>query len=84
MGICFFCKEKSADLLDAHRPLPGSEGGKYIWENMICECANCHRRIHGEKKEIVIDRKYTWSGPGFIVHYWVNGEERWEKEEPNS
>jgi len=27
-----------------------------------------------------LDKKYHWSGPGYIVHYWKNGEEFWEPE----
>lgn len=31
---------------DRHRIIPGSEGGKYIKENVIPLCPNCHREEH--------------------------------------
>jgi 5-methylcytosine-specific restriction endonuclease McrA len=74
-GHCYFCKETNYAILDAHRIIPGSEGGKYTESNMITTCASCHRRIHA--KEIIVDRKYN-STKGVVLHYWKNGEEHWD------
>lgn len=74
---CFFCAEDNYDLLDAHRILPGEEGGKYHEWNVLVTCSNCHRRIHAG--EIKIDRKYM-STKGLMLHYWRDGQEFWEPE----
>ncbi len=50
---CYFCEESNAALLDAHRILPGKDGGKYIWANMLTVCASCHRRIESGQIEIL-------------------------------
>lgn len=44
-GQCYFCREPNYPLLDAHRILPGADGGKYHWDNVLTCCATCHRRI---------------------------------------
>lgn len=72
---CYFCGEDCYELLDAHRILPGCDGGKYHERNMITVCACCHRRIHGSG-EIVIDKKYL-STKGWVLHYFVDGVEHW-------
>src|SRR5687767_961409 len=74
---CFFCKEDNYALLDAHRIVPGSEGGKYVHENNVLTlCSNCHRRVHAG--DIVIDRKYPSTGKSlWTLHCWINGQEQW-------
>lgn len=73
---CYFCGEEDYALLDSHRIVPGSEGGKYTEMNMVTCCSNCHRRCHSG--EIVIDRKYFSSTGKWVLHYFVNGEEKWK------
>jgi len=74
---CFFCDENDQSLLDAHRIIPGKDGGKYIPTNILCICSNCHRRIHAGT--IIVDRKYN-STNGTVVHYFIEGEEFWKVE----
>jgi 5-methylcytosine-specific restriction endonuclease McrA len=78
---CFFCGNPKAHVLDAHRIIPGAEGGKYIETNMLSICSNCHRDVH--EGVIVIDpRKYSGTRGGvFTIHYWKGGEEFWKAEE---
>ncbi len=76
---CFFCGISDYSVLDAHRILPGEEGGVYHAANILTNCSNCHRRIHAG--EIVIDpRKYTYTGGGFVIHFWIGGKEFWVPE----
>lgn len=63
---CFFCGNQDYALLDMHRIIPGKEGGKYTSNNSLCTCANCHRSIYAGG--IVVDKKYCWTGNGFLVH----------------
>lgn len=78
---CFFCGNPEAHRIDAHRIIPGAEGGRYVEPNILSACANCHRDIH--EGVIVVDRKYRTSRGGvWIVHYWKSGEEFWKYEEP--
>lgn len=77
-GACYFCGDSNYDVLDSHRIVPGANNGKYIPENTVVVCCKCHRLIHAGK--ITIDKKYLWSGPGFVVHYWENGKEFWRAE----
>lgn len=77
-GQCLFCKEDDYTILDAHRIVPGTEGGEYHNENILTVCANCHRLIHSGS--IVIDRKYLSTNGKLIVHYWRGEEEFWEYE----
>lgn len=74
---CFFCGESDADLLDAHRIIPGKDGGTYVNSNMLCICSNCHRKVHSGK--IIVDRKYN-STKGTVVHYFIENEEFWKLE----
>jgi len=72
---CLICEENDYNILDVHRIVPGSEGGKYKKWNMVCLCSNCHRRVHSG--EIEIEGKHmSTSGP--IVHYFVDGKEFWK------
>lgn len=78
-GRCFFCEEASFELLDSHRIIPGPEGGKYDWGNVLVICSLCHRKIHAGR--IRVDRKYL-STAGTMVHFWEDGVEHWKPEAP--
>lgn len=73
---CFFCEEDDYAILDAHRILPGAEGGTYDWINTLTVCSNCHRRIHAG--EILVDRKYGSTG-GLVLHYFIGETEYWKQ-----
>jgi 5-methylcytosine-specific restriction endonuclease McrA len=45
---CFFCGWNK-DILDLHRIIPGSQGGKYKLDNVKALCPNCHRLVHSGK-----------------------------------
>jgi hypothetical protein len=77
-GKCFFCGEAEEEVLDAHRIIPGEEGGKYHNANMICCCSTCHRKCHSGT--IKIDRKYNSTMGVMVVHYWYEGVEYWVPE----
>jgi len=72
--VCHFCGEDDYALLDVHRIIPGSEGGKYTRHNTVTCCTLCHRKIHAGR--IQVFRKY-FSTKGYVVHY-INeqGEEQ--------
>jgi hypothetical protein len=73
---CYFCSCDKYELLDVHRIVEGSQGGKYVDHNSVSCCALCHRKIHAGI--IKIDRKYPTSLGQWVLHYWINGEEKWE------
>lgn len=75
-GKCYFCKESDYAVLDCHRIIEGQDGGKYTAHNTVVTCSNCHRRIHDG--QIVIDRKYFSTSGKWILHFFENGEEKWE------
>lgn len=66
-GKCYFCPCDIYELLDCHRIIPGEQGGRYIFENVICACASCHRKIHSDL--IKIFRKYTRTTGETVLHY---------------
>ena len=74
-GKCYFCEENDYSLLDVHRIVPGSEGGKYVEHNTIVLCANCHRKVHSNKIEI-IGRHFSTTGR-HVIHYREEGAEKW-------
>lgn len=76
-GGCQFCDESDYAVLDCHRIVPGEDGGRYTMHNTIVACANCHRKVHDG--QIKIDKKYSTSGGGFVLHYWENDKEHWEE-----
>lgn len=76
---CLFCDETNYDLLDVHRIVPGSDGGKYTTMNTVVVCVKCHRLCHSGA--IKIERKYTTTRATPIVHFWQDGEEKWVYEE---
>jgi len=76
-GECYFCGENDYDLLDVHRIIPGEEGGKYTEYNTLTACANCHRKIHSGKIQIL--GKYpTYTGKDVLHYITEDGEEKWE------
>lgn len=76
-GKCYFCPETNYDLLDVHRILEGSEGGKYTANNSLTVCCRCHRLIHSGA--IKLDRKYLSTSGKYVLHYWdENGVEKFE------
>lgn len=75
IGKCQICDENNYELLDVHRIIPGSEGGKYTEHNVVCLCCKCHRKVHSG--DIKIDRKY-FSTKGFVLHYFEDNEEFWK------
>lgn len=59
-GKCRICGETNYALLDVHRILEGSNGGKYEKSNSSVLCSNCHRKVHDG--QIIIDRYYPTTG----------------------
>ena len=72
-GKCRICGESDYALLDNHRIIEGAKGGKYIAQNVVVLCANCHRRTHDG--QIIIDRYYL-STAGMVLRVIIDGEER--------
>lgn len=66
-GKCYFCPEDDYDLLDVHRIVEGSDGGRYTRNNSLVVCCKCHRKItYGKIKTI---RKYLTSSGRWVLHY---------------
>lgn len=78
--VCFFCGNDNPAELDTHRIFPGEKGGTYDREgrNTLVACAGCHRKL--TVGVIVVDRKYPSSSGNWVVHYWMDGEEKWVPE----
>ena len=64
---CYFCGVENYEILDAHRIVPGCEGGKYDWFNTLVICSNCHRKVHAG--QIRIFRKYFSTSGKWVLHY---------------
>lgn len=73
---CYFCPCDTYDLLDVHRIVEGSQGGRYTEFNTVTACSLCHRKIHAGL--IKIDRKYLSTNGRWILHYWLDAEEKWD------
>jgi predicted restriction endonuclease len=74
---CYFCGTEDYNILDAHRIIPGCEGGTYNWLNMLVICSNCHRKVHAGK--IKVFRKYLSTSGRWILHYIdEQGVEQWK------
>lgn len=71
---CCLCGEDDYELLDAHRIIPGSEGGKYTRHNTITVCAKCHRKIHADR--IIILGKHFTSKGCYVLIYKEDNEEK--------
>ena len=73
---CYFCFINDYALLQVHRINFKEDINEYVEHNTITVCANCHCRIHNG--QIIIDRKYLSTSGKWILHYWINGEEKWD------
>jgi len=73
-GKCIFCGEDNLGVLDVHRIVYGSEGGRYTKANTLCACATCHRKIHQEI--IVVVGKYSTGVQDVIIYLDENNEEK--------
>jgi len=71
---CHFCGEDDYNLLDAHRIVPGPEGGKYTESNVAVTCASCHRKCHSGRIQIL--GRYFCSNGQHVFHYLEDGEEK--------
>lgn len=72
---CYFCGCNEYVLLDSHRILPGSEGGKYTDFNSVTLCCACHRKLHAGLIKIV--GRYMCSlGRSVIIYIDENGQEQ--------
>lgn len=76
-GKCYFCEEDDYDLLDTHRIVPGSEGGRYTRHNSVTVCCKCHRKIHSDKIKIV-GKHFSTSGQHVLNFIDENDVERWK------
>ena len=75
---CRFCPPEEQNpyaVLDVHRIVPGSEGGKYTDGNTVVVCCKCHRLIHAGAIEI-LGRHFSTSGR-YVIHYLKEGQEHW-------
>tara|TARA_Y100000310_G_C20699497_1_gene828388 strand:- start:3294 stop:3638 length:345 start_codon:yes stop_codon:yes gene_type:complete len=73
-GFCKVCGEDRYELLDAHRIVEGSKGGKYDVNNCVCLCTSCHRLQHAGTIKIL---GWVHSTKGNLLHYIdKNGEEQ--------
>jgi hypothetical protein len=75
-GKCHFCGIEDYAVLDCHRILAGEDGGIYSDFNTVVVCSNCHRKVHSG--QIKIDRKYFRSDGQWVLHYWLDDEEKWQ------
>lgn len=73
-GKCNLCGESDINLLDVHRIYEGHKGGTYDYENTVCLCANCHRKVHSGK--IKITRKYKSLSHREYIEVIENGQTR--------
>jgi hypothetical protein len=71
---CYFCGEDDYELLDAHRIVPGKDGGKYTEWNMVTACSLCHRKCHTGRIEII--GKHSCSSGKSVIIYIEDGEEK--------
>ncbi len=60
------CRNDDYTVLDAHRIFEGSCGGTYVWDNLLCLCSNCHRKVTAGV--IRIHRRYQ-STAGPVIHW---------------
>ena len=75
-GKCAFCDESDYDALDVHRIFEGHKGGIYDSRNAIVTCANCHRKIHGDKIQI-IKKHISYGESLFVIEYIENSETKY-------
>jgi predicted HNH restriction endonuclease len=67
VGKCRICGLEDKSVLDVHRILPGSEGGKYTKLNSTCICSNCHRKVHDGKIEIIRYFSNSYGGKSLLI-----------------
>lgn len=67
---CIFCGESDYSLLDVHRL---EAGGIYSEWNTVTSCANCHRKCHSGRINIL--GKFNSTG-GVLLHYIEDNEEK--------
>jgi hypothetical protein len=79
-GRCLLCAENVPEVLDGHRPLPGSAGGRYVWGNIMTLCATCHRKVHAGL--VTIHGRYLSTAGYYVWHCTVGGVERWVPDTP--
>jgi hypothetical protein len=73
---CYFCKENDYSLLDSHRIVPGQKGGKYTDFNTLTVCANCHRKCHSGRIEIL--GRYPSTAGRWVLHFKEDNCEKWK------
>ena len=76
-GKCYFCEEDDYALLDTHRIVPGSEGGKYTDYNSLTVCCKCHRKIHSGRIKI-IGKYFSTSGRHVLNFIDENNVDKWK------
>jgi len=73
-ACCQICEEGPYEVLEVHRIIPGSEGGKYTKLNSVSICSNCHALVTAGKIEIC---GWLYSTKGWLLHYIdIEGEEK--------
>lgn len=50
---CALCDETCYATFSVHRIFEGHKGGKYVAENVLNVCENCHRKIHNKIIQIL-------------------------------
>lgn len=53
-GKCAICGENDLNLLDLHHIVEVCDGGHNHIDNMICVCANDHRRVHAKMRQLKV------------------------------
>ena len=74
---CYICDDPRGHLLDVHRIIPGSQGGKYTHANTVTLCVSHHRSIHSDSPTLVI-HGWRMSTRGRVLHYIEDGEEKFK------
>ena len=50
---CQICGENDEDVIELHHIIPLKIGGKNDICNLVCLCANCHKRVHSPLREVL-------------------------------
>lgn len=51
---CQICGEKNKYTAELHHIKPLEIGGKNTLNNLVCLCANCHRKVHAPLENILV------------------------------